>query len=128
MELLKRRGWINKVILISFDWAFIAAANALLPELVIGLNGPRKARSAKRLFLRERRLSKATVDAAIAIGARLLVWNHLLDPEGIAYAHAHGLKVLVYTINRPADAKQLIAAGVDGIITNETAAIRRLFE
>jgi glycerophosphoryl diester phosphodiesterase len=47
------------------------------------------------------------------------------DPEYVARAHAHGNAVYVWTVNSPADADACLAAGVDALITDRPAGIRR---
>jgi glycerophosphoryl diester phosphodiesterase len=41
-----------------------------------------------------------------------------LDAAKVAEAHGLGLKVVVWTVNRPADLERMIELGVDGIITD----------
>lgn len=41
-----------------------------------------------------------------------------VDAELVADAHRRGLKVLVYTVDEPADGRALATMGVDGIFTN----------
>lgn len=42
-----------------------------------------------------------------------------LDAVRIAQAHSHGLKVLTYTVNDTTRARDLMAAGLDGLITDK---------
>jgi glycerophosphoryl diester phosphodiesterase len=44
-------------------------------------------------------------------------------PEYVARAHARGHEVYVWTVDRPADVDEMVALGVDVIITNEPAAV-----
>jgi glycerophosphoryl diester phosphodiesterase len=49
------------------------------------------------------------------------VWgpDHVgLDEQQVAEAHALGLEVVPWTVNRPEDMARLIAWGVDGLITD----------
>ncbi len=47
------------------------------------------------------------------------VLNHrLIDAEVMHQVQAAGLRMLCYTVNEPDDAAQLIASGIDGIITD----------
>lgn len=41
-----------------------------------------------------------------------------VSPRMLAFCHAHDLKVIPYTVDKPAAIKRLIRMGVDGIITN----------
>jgi glycerophosphoryl diester phosphodiesterase len=47
--------------------------------------------------------------------------------ENIERAHATGLRVLLYTVNDPARAEALFAAGVDSIVTDNLAEFARRF-
>ena len=47
----------------------------------------------------------------------------LVTPEEVCEAHAAGLQVIPWTANTPADWDRLIAAEVDGIITDDPAAL-----
>jgi glycerophosphoryl diester phosphodiesterase len=46
---------------------------------------------------------------------------HLDTPEFIRFAHRHGLAVHYWTIDDPAQMAHLLAAGADGIMTNDPA-------
>ena len=59
------------------------------------------------------------LDEAQALGCVAVVANHaLLDPELIARIHYEGMRALAYTVNDPAVAQRLLAAGIDGMITD----------
>ena len=47
------------------------------------------------------------------IGDRVLV-----DKESLGFAHAHGIAILTWVVNDPADMKRLLDLGVDGIYTS----------
>lgn len=56
---------------------------------------------------------------ALALGAVAVVCEHRsLDRPGIAALHAAGLRALSYTVNEADEARRLIAAGIDGLITD----------
>lgn len=50
---------------------------------------------------------------------------HLVTAERVQAAHDAGLNVLTWTPNHPLEWKVLIAAGVDGLITDDPAALLR---
>jgi glycerophosphoryl diester phosphodiesterase len=54
-------------------------------------------------------------------GAKIVVWDRKISRRGVLRAHAHGLKVWVYTVNDPRLANRLFDRGVDGVITNNPA-------
>ncbi len=49
----------------------------------------------------------------------------VVDERYVKHAHQAGLKVLVYTVDLPADMQRLAAMGVDGIFTNVPAIARQ---
>ena len=58
-------------------------------------------------------------DAAWEVGARQLAPRADLVSDGlVASAHESGLQVVTWTVNEPADMRKLIAARVDGIMTD----------
>ena len=66
--------------------------------------------------------SDEQIRAAAATGADLIVWNHeKIGPAQIDLIHQLGKKAWAYTIDKPDRAARLIAAGIDGIITNKPA-------
>ena len=115
-KLLRECDLINRVVVQSFDWEFLRALHALVPEQALGALGPTGP---------EKSLSPAHAAAVIELGARVIVWNEVVTPEGIQAAHDGGLKVWVYTIDDPEKARALVALNVDGIITNKPALIRQ---
>lgn len=48
---------------------------------------------------------------------------HLVTPEQVEAAHKAGLRVIPWTPDKPEDWDRLIAAGVDGIITDDPASL-----
>ena len=50
----------------------------------------------------------------------------MVDAAFCEKAHARGLQVLVWTVDAPEAMRILIAAGVDGIMTNYPARLREL--
>ncbi len=102
---LKASGDLARAVVISFDGAVLATVRQAEPLLMTGL-------------LIERPIPE-TVDKAIAIGARQI----LSKAEGVTLelvraAQEKGLAVVVWTVNEHAKMRELIAAGVDGIITD----------
>jgi len=120
VQLLRERQLINRVVVQSFDWAYLRAFHALAPEQVLGALGPRGRADGRPLTPEEKILGPAHLDEIAALGARVAVWSKDVTRESVQQAHARGLKVWVYTINEPAQLLDLLALGVDGFITNQT--------
>jgi glycerophosphoryl diester phosphodiesterase len=125
VALLREGALINSVIVQAFDWDYLADFHRLAPEQVLGALGPPRTKAGKTLTAAEKKLNRAWVDEAKKSGARAVVWNNQITKDAVAYAHQLGLKVWVYTINDLAEASELLALGVDGIITNNIALIWR---
>ncbi len=64
-------------------------------------------------------LREGWLQQAQALGCVAVVCAYaLLDREVIAAIHAAGMRSLVFTVNDPAEARRLVAAGIDGLITD----------
>ena len=64
-----------------------------------------------------------------AIALRCWAWHplhSLVTRSRVARAHAAGLRVHAWVVDRPARARQLIRLGVDGLFTNRPATLRSL--
>ena len=58
-------------------------------------------------------------EMATALGCAAVVTAHkLMDAALLARLHCAGWRAMVYTVNDPADARRLLALGVDGLITD----------
>jgi glycerophosphoryl diester phosphodiesterase len=122
-RILKENGWVNALIVQSFDWDYLRDLRAELPDQVLGALGPGKVREGRKLTREERELSPAWIDAALDVGVQVVGWNGYVNKAAIDYAHEQGLKVWVYTINEMEKAQQLMDMGVDGIITNNPSIV-----
>jgi glycerophosphoryl diester phosphodiesterase len=99
----------KRIILQSFDWRTLVAMRKIAPEIRL---------SALTEF-DKRDFAAIAKDAA---NAEIVSPEfHLVTPEKVAAAHAAGLKVVPWTANTPADWDKLIAAKVDGIISDDPA-------
>jgi len=59
------------------------------------------------------------LQAALEVGARqIVVRGDLVTPAMIEQARAKDLQVVCWTVNHPAHIRMLIAAGVDGIMSD----------
>jgi glycerophosphoryl diester phosphodiesterase len=100
----------SRVILQSFDFRTLIAMKRIAPEIALSA------------------LYEGTAKDFTAIahesGAGIISPQFgLVTPEQVRAAHAAGLQVLPWTPDTPEDWDRLIAAGVDGIITDDPAAL-----
>jgi len=123
VELLRKRGLVNEVVVQAFDWAYLRDFHSLEPDQVLGALGPPNARDGRELTDEEKRLDSKRIEEARGTGARLVVWNKLVDRAAVGEAHRRKLKVWIYTVNDPVLAGQMLDLGADGIITDNPALI-----
>jgi glycerophosphoryl diester phosphodiesterase len=109
VALLHKKKVAGQVIVQSFDWQFITECHKLDDNIVLGALG-------------DKELTAAKLDQIAKTGATVVGWNqkHVTARE-IEMIHARGYKAWVYTVDDEARAKELIAAGIDGIISNRPA-------
>ena len=73
-----------------------------------------------------RREPEQALRTAIRLGcASWHPFRVLATPRRIARAHAAGLRVYVWTVEAPLEARRLLRLGVDGIFTNDPARLKR---
>ncbi|MBB4931554.1 glycerophosphoryl diester phosphodiesterase [Lipingzhangella halophila] len=126
VEVLRRtRAW-NRVCVGSFSQRRLDHARAAFDRPVATSCGPVDAARLRFASLTPvlRWLVRAGVSCAqIPLRTRGFP---VLSRDFIATAHKFGMQVHVWTINRPAVMARLLDAGVDGIVTDNTVALRRL--
>lgn len=114
VRLLEKMNLIEKVVVQSFDWEYVARCRKLSSKLALATLSGKPA-------------APEQLAAAAATGADIIVWDHRkIDGNQIEQIHKLGKKAWAYTIDEPARAKQLIAAGLDGVITNKPAEILKV--
>ena len=102
---LRASGEIMRGVVLSFDLSQIAKVRRYEPLIVTG-------------YLYDSPVPDV-VRKAVANGSRqLLPRADRVTPELLKEAHASDLKVVTWTVNDPEQAAALVAAGVDGIITD----------
>ena len=125
VKLLRDRNLVNRVVVQSFDWSYLKDFHQQEPRQILGALGPLGSRGGKKLTDAEKELNVSWVDEVKRTGARVVVWNHQITPEAVAYAHQQGMKVWVYTVDDPVAANKLLTLGADGIITDNPSIIWR---
>jgi glycerophosphoryl diester phosphodiesterase len=127
IKLLREKGLFNCVVVQSFDWAYLRAYHEQEPEQVLGALGPPiRLSDGRKPSGIAKHLNAAWLEELQKSGAKVVVWNRKLTQKAVQLAHQHGLKVWVYTVNRPDQVKELLARGVNGIITNNTSLVWRI--
>jgi glycerophosphoryl diester phosphodiesterase len=102
---LRASGEIMRSVVLSFDLSQLAKVRRYEPLIVTG-------------YLYDSPVPDV-VRKAVANGSRqLLPRADRVTPELLKEAHASDLKVVTWTVNEPEQAAALVAAGVDGIITD----------
>jgi glycerophosphoryl diester phosphodiesterase len=135
LELLRAEDFESRVMVQSFDWRTLRLAQKLAPKIpTVYLTV--QAGSAPTVFLDKASAWSAGFNPSdhgrslprtikAAGGA---IWSPYfgdVTPELISQSHALGLQVVVWTVNKPADMKRLIAMGVDGIISDSPDLLRK---
>jgi glycerophosphoryl diester phosphodiesterase len=110
LRVLRRTGGTSRLLLSSFE-----------PRLLRPLTS-----GGLPLALICRRDADRSLTTAIRLGcAAWHPFHTLVTRRRLARAHAAGLRVHVWTVDRPAHARRLVRWGVDGLFTNDPARILR---
>ena len=112
VEAVRRRSLAARVIVQSFDFRTLHAVKRLAPEL--------------RLAALWSKGEQDFVSVAREAGAGIVSPQlKLVTAARVRQAHQAGLKVVAWTANTPEEWDFLVAAGVDGIITDDPAGLIR---
>jgi len=104
-EVLRKSGHMRRIVVISFDAKMLARMRRAEPKVAIELL--------------TRRISRASLNKVLMLGGtQILPRRSGLSAKSIALAHDAGLRVVAWTADKTRHMKQLIRAGVDGIVTN----------
>jgi hypothetical protein len=112
---LTQMGILDDVVIIAFDWNFLAQVRALAPNVQLGALGSGT-------------LNASVIEDIASRGIDFVNWGDgaAVNTANIDLAHAAGLEFHVWTINSTGRMQQLIDLGVDGITTDDPAALREL--
>jgi glycerophosphoryl diester phosphodiesterase len=102
---LRESGEVARVMVISFDPGILASLRKIEPTLMTGV-------------LYDGQLADLYKSALDAGARQLAVRGDLVTPAMIEQAHKRDLQVVCWTVNHPAHIRMLIAAGVDGIMSD----------
>jgi glycerophosphoryl diester phosphodiesterase len=126
VELVRRAGVLNRVLLASFSDARVARMRAALgPTLATSLGSRAVARlwGASRTPIRPIRTARAAAAQVPVRAGRL----RIVDRRFVNHAHRLGLQVHVWTIDEPAEMRDLLDLGVDGIMTDHIDVLRDVY-
>jgi glycerophosphoryl diester phosphodiesterase len=133
---LRRFGLEGRTVVSSFHVPTLHAITRGAPGVRIGFTYPEDRLGVSRHPLLQP-LVGAGLTAARAVTARrlpgmirragataLMLQHRLVTPGAVARAHAAGAPVLAWTVDTRADLDHVLAAGVDGVITNDPRLFR----
>ena len=106
VDAVRRHQLEKRVLVQSFDFRVVKAVIAIAPDLAVAaLYGPGE---------------RGFADIARETGAPIVTPDfQLVTPEKVREAHAAGVQVIPWTVDKPEDWDKLIGMRVDGIITND---------
>jgi len=128
---LGRHGLERRTVVSSFHISSLHALARAAPRVRVGITYPedRLSISRKPYLWPMVSLGLASMRASVPLrlprlarraGASAVMLQHRLVTESaVERAHAVGLPVLAWTVDEPADLRRVVAAGVDGVITND---------
>jgi glycerophosphoryl diester phosphodiesterase len=112
VELLTQRKLLERVVVQSFDWDYLAGCHRLSENLLLAALG-------------DKALTADKLDRIAKTGARIVAWeNKGMNESTIAAIHARGWKAWVWTVDEPRRIGELVHAKIDGVITNRPAQTR----
>ena len=116
VDLLRRMGLIDSVLVQSFDWDFLIAAHHLEPNLTLAaLGGTKSTPEPRGEVLTELQRTHCA----------MVHWSfEKLTPEDVRVLHSRGYLVAAYTLNEIDEFDRAVAMGVDAITTDYPARLR----
>ena len=136
LDLVRAEKFTDRVMVQSFDWRTLQLVQKLAPAIpTVYLTvqagkaptvSPDKASEWTAGFNPAEHGGSIPRTIKAAGGA---IWSPYfgdVTPALIAESHALGLKVVVWTVNKPADMARLIEIGVDGIISDHPDLLRQV--
>ena len=105
VDAVERHGVGDRVVLQVFDRAALRRLRLRAPGL-------------RLCSLHHRRPSARTLAAVASCATAIGVWHRRVDAGLVAAAHARGLAVNAWTVNSAAAIDEMLAVGVDGVVTD----------
>lgn len=125
VDVVRRAGAVDRVLLASFDAKRLVRARAALPAVATSMGTGEVA----RLWLASRAGRRVRLPASVV--AAQVPTHHgrvrLVDRRFVRTAHRSGLQVHVWTIDDPDTMNNLLDLGVDGIMTDRIEVLRDVY-
>lgn len=116
IEVLSALRCVNDVVVIAFDWDFLAQLEAIDSSIITGALGSNA-------------LTNDTISHIHSLGIDFINWEHSsITPLELNRVHAAGMELWVWTVNSAARITELLNMGIDGITTDNPELARRLLE
>ena len=136
LDLLQAEKFSDRVMVQSFDWRTLRLVQKLAPEIPTVYLTLQKG-SAPTVFLDKASVWTAGFNPVDHEGslpraikaAGGAIWSPFfgdVDPALISESHSLGVKVVVWTVNKPEDMARMIDMGVDGIISDHPDMLRQV--
>ncbi|MBN1125146.1 MAG: hypothetical protein JXA82_09065 [Sedimentisphaerales bacterium] len=114
LEVLRALRCANDVIVISFDWAFLAELETSDSTIITGALGSDT-------------LANDAINNIRSLGIDFIDWEHsTITANELNMVHAAGLELWVWTVNNAARMQELLDLGIDGITTDNPELARQL--
>jgi glycerophosphoryl diester phosphodiesterase len=138
VEAIESAGIAGRTTIQSFDWRTLHAVQALTPQIALAcltaeqlwFDTVGRGRAGASPWTAGLDVDQFAGDVAVlAAAAGCDVWSpHAddVDRAAVHSAHRRGLRVIVWTVNDPAEMERLIELRVDGIITDYPDRLRRV--
>jgi glycerophosphoryl diester phosphodiesterase len=130
LDVAKRHGMTQRITLQSFDWRTLQAAQRLAPEVPTAYLSAQQAWAdnvADARWTAGLELADHGSVAQLVKAAGGTIWSPFhgdLSAALMAQASQLGLKVVVWTVNEPADIARMLDLGVHGIISDRPDRVR----
>jgi glycerophosphoryl diester phosphodiesterase len=119
IDILKKEGVLTTSIISSFMLSEVQKLKLLEPNVKVGLLTPMELNRPSQY---KRKIVQIAKDDFYSIHP----YYTRTDKEFVDFAHEHGLKVIVWTVNTRRAMKKSIEMGVDGIITDNIALLNEV--
>jgi glycerophosphoryl diester phosphodiesterase len=121
-EAVKRHNLQSRVILQSFDFRTLIAMKKLDPAIRLSALISSDPKGDAMIGITDK--DKDFVSIGKKTGAQIISPDfHLVTPAKVAAAHAAGLQIIPWTVDKPEDWQRMVDAKVDAIITDDPEAL-----